>query len=532
MISIIMPIYNTEKYLDECLQSILNQTYQKFEVICVNDGSSDNSLKILEKYAQNDTRFKIINHKKNKGVSRARNRGLKEAKSEYITFIDSDDKVAPTYLETLAKYRDKADCVEVNFQLLFSNDINEQSKSDNNHIHFKNKFSPLKETKSYKITPLTICKTTPSLWNKLFKKEIIKKYKIKFPPKHIDEDAYFTYCYLIHCKNIYYINDELYFYRKNVYDSITYKKEKNKIKNDIYKVFTKIQKHIKKYNLTEKYKKAITILLFKYLQTTQINESELKKYYKTCKIKNYNISLIKINAINTTNPNGYIKIFNKDKNLTQLINPILQEEYKNYISFSTSKNPLICSIKTSCSGIITLQFFSNLLKTNILIKELKINNQKAITIPRIISNVNPFYYNIEVNENDIINIEITYEEIKNYKQYIKNQIILESYIDNKVYIKSNQTFNIEHITYPNVPNPNIQAHILYCKDSKQKIYIKTTKETTVYFTSYNGDITYKYIKINNENIISSPTKLPLNNAIIKTIENIDTETEISLKYTK
>ena len=62
MISIIMPVYNTEEYLDECLQSILNQTYQKFEVICVNDGSSDNSLKILEKYAQNDTRFKIINH--------------------------------------------------------------------------------------------------------------------------------------------------------------------------------------------------------------------------------------------------------------------------------------------------------------------------------------------------------------------------------------------------------------------------------------------------------------------------------------
>ena len=124
MISIIIPIYNTEKYLEEWLQSIISQTYQKFEVICVNDASTDNSLKILEKYAQSDSRIKIINHKKNKGVATARNTGIKNTKSEYITFIDSDDKVAPTYLETLVKYRDKADCVEINHQLYFQDDMN------------------------------------------------------------------------------------------------------------------------------------------------------------------------------------------------------------------------------------------------------------------------------------------------------------------------------------------------------------------------------------------------------------------------
>lgn len=100
MISIIVPIYKAEKYLSECLMSIQNQSYQNFEVICINDGSPDNSVNIVNEYAHSDSRFKLYSQE-NSGVSSARNLGLSYARGEYICFIDSDDIVDKLYLETL-----------------------------------------------------------------------------------------------------------------------------------------------------------------------------------------------------------------------------------------------------------------------------------------------------------------------------------------------------------------------------------------------------------------------------------------------
>ena len=99
-ISVIIPIYNTEKYLSECLDSVLAQTFQDFEAICVNDGSTDNSVKILSDYAAHDGRIRIINQE-NKGLSGARNTGLDNATGEYIFFLDSDDTIPKYALETL-----------------------------------------------------------------------------------------------------------------------------------------------------------------------------------------------------------------------------------------------------------------------------------------------------------------------------------------------------------------------------------------------------------------------------------------------
>ena len=89
-VSVIVPVYNVEKYLKDCLNSVINQTLEDIEIICVNDGSTDNSLAILEDYAKKDSRIKIINQK-NKGLSGARNTGMKHVQGEYILFLDSDD---------------------------------------------------------------------------------------------------------------------------------------------------------------------------------------------------------------------------------------------------------------------------------------------------------------------------------------------------------------------------------------------------------------------------------------------------------
>ncbi len=100
MISVIIPVYNTAQYLQRCISSITENTYKNLEVICINDGSTDNSLDILNEIAQKDERIKIIN-KVNGGVSTARNRGLQEAKGDYVCFIDSDDWVHREFFEIL-----------------------------------------------------------------------------------------------------------------------------------------------------------------------------------------------------------------------------------------------------------------------------------------------------------------------------------------------------------------------------------------------------------------------------------------------
>ena len=99
-VSVIVPVFNTEKYLEKCLNSLINQTLQDIEIICINDGSTDKSADIIKKFANKDSRFKLINHEPNKQGA-ARNTGMKIAKGEYIGFVDSDDWVDLEYYEKL-----------------------------------------------------------------------------------------------------------------------------------------------------------------------------------------------------------------------------------------------------------------------------------------------------------------------------------------------------------------------------------------------------------------------------------------------
>ena len=117
MISVIVPVYNVEKYLEECLDSIQNQTYSDIEVILVNDGSTDKSKEICGKYCKQDNRFQLLNQE-NQGLSAARNSGVAASTGEFIAFVDSDDIILPNYLETLMHYmREDVDIVESQFTI-------------------------------------------------------------------------------------------------------------------------------------------------------------------------------------------------------------------------------------------------------------------------------------------------------------------------------------------------------------------------------------------------------------------------------
>lgn len=204
-ISVIVPVYNVERYLPCCIESILNQDFKNFELLLINDGSKDKSGNICDEYAQKDKRVKVF-HKKNEGVSIARNLGINHAQGEYIAFIDSDDYIDVNYLSILMK--DSADLVVTGY-IQFADD---QEDKIVYHSSFIKTIYHIGEFKEGLSLLLNRNHTTP--WNKLFRFNIIKKYHIYFDPKiRFAEDTVFVQTYLFHCNTIVFQDGMPYHYR-------------------------------------------------------------------------------------------------------------------------------------------------------------------------------------------------------------------------------------------------------------------------------------------------------------------------------
>ena len=209
-ISIIVPIYNTEKYLKQCLDSIINQTYQNLEIICINDGSTDNSLDTLKTYIKKDSRIKLIDQK-NQGLSNVRNQGLKKATGEYISFVDSDDEIKPTFIESLlAPYQEdpKTSLTVCGFLRKFLRTKQEETM-------FLSPASPRKNSdtnKSYILRLMTLDGRLYSVDNKLFIADIAKKLFFD-ESRNFAEDTKFVLDYFKHTNcNISFILEPLYVY--------------------------------------------------------------------------------------------------------------------------------------------------------------------------------------------------------------------------------------------------------------------------------------------------------------------------------
>ena len=254
MISVIIPVYKVEDYLNECMDSVLSQTYTDFEVICIDDGSPDDCPRILDEYARQDSRVKII-HQENQGLSAARNTGLDNAKGEWIAFIDSDDKIAPTYLEKLASHTNNVDCVEVGLKY-FRNEsdlLNLDAPSEWFDKYLFNKPG------LFAIKPSIFKYCAIGCWNKLYKRDIIEKYNLRFIKGLLFEDNYFTFAYLSHCKNIFEVGEKLYFYR-NRQTSISNTKRNYEHYFDEMKNFIALAEHFEKFGLIKKFRLALLYL--------------------------------------------------------------------------------------------------------------------------------------------------------------------------------------------------------------------------------------------------------------------------------
>jgi glycosyltransferase involved in cell wall biosynthesis len=224
-VSIIVPVYNVEEYIIQCLDSVVNQTLKEIEIICVNDGSTDGSLQILEAYAEKDERIKIINEK-NRGQGAARNTGMKLANGEYVGFVDSDDWIE---LDTYEKLYNNAvsnnsDIVlfeikiytgKEGFDYYGGYDIKEDDDIDFNHFtfNFKDKSSPL-------VKPVLVNRTV-SACLKLYKTEFLKgNDDLVFAENTYFEEVVFHILTLLRANRISYCNDRLYIYRKSNDNSI------------------------------------------------------------------------------------------------------------------------------------------------------------------------------------------------------------------------------------------------------------------------------------------------------------------------
>lgn len=207
-ISIIVPIYNVEKYLDKCIQSIINQTYKNLEIILVDDGSPDNCGEICDKYAGMDGRIKVI-HKKNGGLADARNYGIEQMTGDCVAFVDSDDYIHPQMYERMvyAMEQKNADIVISSWKHVYEDkdeDIKILSEKADISIWEKYSMQNMYFDNPDKRIMLTVA------WNKLYKKDVFDT--LRFPKGKVHEDEFTTFKTLYNADKVVYIDDELYFY--------------------------------------------------------------------------------------------------------------------------------------------------------------------------------------------------------------------------------------------------------------------------------------------------------------------------------
>ena len=194
-VSVIVPVYNSASTLERCLESLLAQSFTDFEIILVDDGSTDGSADICAGYSRHDSRIKVISQP-NRGVSAARNLGLDNASGEYVAFCDSDDMVRPSWLSSMMAAAGKAGLVVCGYNI-YRNDTGEWEQKTLGHTEIFTDDDVLLET-------LLSCSLLQFVWNKLFNMKIIRESGLRFEESFTGfEDEYFVHGYIMNkCKGI------------------------------------------------------------------------------------------------------------------------------------------------------------------------------------------------------------------------------------------------------------------------------------------------------------------------------------------
>ncbi len=284
-VSIIIPVYNVEQYLRQCLDSVCNQTFKDIEIIIINDCSPDNSLQIIKEYQQKDDRIILVDLKQNGGLSNARNEGANIAKGKYLAFLDSDDWVTENYIEVLYNAIEK---YKTNIAIAKIIKYDNKSKTfirNKKNMRFYNK--PLRTSSDKKNILLSMPITMVAAL--MLEKKFVIENNIVFEKVKQAEDLIYFITLFSHNSSFVYIKDQIFFYRINRENSIVtnFNTSKNSDYVGLFNFFQHIINIFKKANSFDIYKKEIYVYLFCFFckelvekQLTKEEYFEAVKYYK------------------------------------------------------------------------------------------------------------------------------------------------------------------------------------------------------------------------------------------------------------
>lgn len=311
LISIIMPVYNSDKYLKAAVNSVLNQTYSNFELLLIDDGSTDCSPELCDNFEQHDHRIRTI-HKKNGGVCSARNLGINESKGKYITFIDNDDLYEPRFLEIMVKqlklhHVDMVKCGRKNITVNTEGKIVGTRVSTWDSTQMFDKSSFIENYYDLKQSGIL-----SSVWNGLYRKEFIISNEIVFNEKfkHGNEDVYFNICCFLKCISIIVVHDVLYehFYRDSHSTSLKYHEDQ---------IVHRLETIVLEQKLIELLKDS--------------------RYYELIMMENIRVSF-KLLSIAKDKPS-------RDKGIKMLTEELPLEEFENYKLFNYNELPFFEKIE-------------------------------------------------------------------------------------------------------------------------------------------------------------------------------------------
>lgn len=322
LVSLVVPVYNVEKYLAACLDSLLSQTLKELEIIAVNDGSTDNSPKILEEYQKNDSRIKVI-HKKNGGLGDARNAGLSHVSGKYVMFLDSDDWLNEKALEEMVEVATKNDLDVVITPFIF--EYLEGSKKFEINVQ-KNKVFEGEEVKGFLIRKLigplphegNSIDELNSAANKLYRVDIIKKNNLFFVSErqYYGEDLVFNLNYFKCADKVIVLDKAFYHYRKDINTSLTTRYRVNlfKMRLNLYEFLERFIEQSSNYNYKDSFEIALKGRIYFELTSNIINEfhpaNNESTFRKIKEVKHMLRNPVIKNAIRNFKPNDQ-SIFKK-----------------------------------------------------------------------------------------------------------------------------------------------------------------------------------------------------------------------------
>lgn len=304
-LSIIVPVFNSEKYLKQCIESILNQNFKDFELILVDDCSTDSSLNICNSYKKNNSNINVIQLDNNMGVSYARNKGIEIANGEYITFVDSDDFIEKDiYTDSIAKIeKTKTDFIVYGFYEVHKlNKVKRKQRISSGRIEIKSIMNKIVDDGT--LTGFLF----PSVCFCIYKLSIIKNNNIKFDTEVFDnEDGLFNLKYCLHSNSIYSISNKNYYNYRFIKKNLIYEKYKKNIFNTVNKKILDIQL----YNFTDQIRKRnLTIALWNIINIVRIKDINFVRKINMIKNICYSKEVSdNINEIDIQKLNKYKKFF-------------------------------------------------------------------------------------------------------------------------------------------------------------------------------------------------------------------------------